>query len=143
MNKMKWLNEWVSTYNMSEWMNKRVNGWVNEYVLYLLGDLPGGRTENGGGLDDSRHAITGTLTGLQTSGWTQSNGGGGDDDDNDDDNEDDDEEKNEGRGIRDNACYIHQPRSFYKFKITKCNPHYVRDNVQLAGHSVIEVLCNP
>ncbi len=55
---------------------------------------------------------------------------GGDDDDNDDD--DDEEEKNEGRGIRDNACYIHQPRSFYKFKITKCNPYYVRDNVQFS-----------
>lgn len=38
-------------------------------------------------------------------------------------------------GKRDkNACWIHQPRSFYKLKIIKLNPCYVRDNVQSAGH---------
>lgn len=52
---------------MKERMNRSVHREVNEYVLYLLGDLPGGRTENGGSLDEGRHAITGTLTGLQTS----------------------------------------------------------------------------
>lgn len=82
----QWMGDYINE-RMKERMNRRVHGWVNEYVLYLLGDLSGGRTEHGGSLDEGRHAITGTLTGLQTSGWTQSNGGGGDDDDNEDDDE--------------------------------------------------------
>lgn len=38
-------------------------------------------------------------------------------------------------GKRDkNACWMHQPRSFYKLKIIKLNPCYLRDNVQSVGH---------